>query len=164
MVSSLCRPRLSSLVALITPLLCGCGGTNLRANPDFADAARYTFSQFEIPEEADLAYAVRQLERELYLTIDLEAEAVAERALAVAPLRPEDLWSMTEVPDVYPEGFDREGELILPGSAHPLAIARLSSHDLLAHTYPTLEDQREVEPASPNHYDRAFLEGSVTSC
>ena len=160
MSSSLHCLGLRASVALMVLTLSACGGTSLRDNPDFADAARYTFSQFEIPEEADLAFAVRQLERELYLTIDLEANAVADRALGVAPLRPEDLWSMTEVPDVYPDGFDGEGEPILPGSAHPLAIARLSSHDLPAHTYPTLEDQREVEPASPDHYEREFLGGT----
>ena len=140
---------------------CENGGSKLRDNPDFADSARYTFAQFENPEPADLAFAVRRLERELYLTADLEATQTADRALMVAELRSEDLAGFEETPDVYPEGFSDEGQAILPESANPLAVAALSSFEAGSHAlYPVLEDQRLVEPGSPNHYDRSFEDGT----
>jgi len=139
----------------------GCGGTKLRDNPDFADAARYTLAQFENPESADLAFAVRQLERELYLTADLEAPSSADRALVVAPLRSEDLVGLDQVPEIYPEGFSEEGEPILPENASPLAVGALSQFAPEDHAlYPVLEDQQPIEPGSPEHYDRTFLDGT----
>jgi hypothetical protein len=160
----LAAERVRFFAVLVAPLLvvlggCPNGGSQLRGNPDFADAARYTFAQFENPEDADLAFAVRRLERELYLTANLEASSTGDRSLVVAALRAEDLEGFEETPDVYPEGFDRAGEEILPGSASPLAVATLSSFEVALHSaYPILEDQRVVEPGSPNHYDRSFVE------
>ena len=166
MPSALVGDRVRFFAVFFAPLLvvlggCPNGGSQLRDNPDFADAARYTFGQFENPEEADLAFAVRRLERELYLTADLEASSTGDRALVVAALRAEDIEGFVETPDVYPEGFDRAGEEILPGSASPLAVATLSTFEVPQHSlYPTLEDQRLVEPGSPNHYDRSFVQGT----
>lgn len=159
MTKARCFTSLALGLALFSQL--GCGGSQLRDNPEFADAARYTLAQFENPESADLAFAVRQLERELYLTADLEASSTADRALVIAALRSEDVSGMGQLPDVYPEGFDREGEPVLPENASPLAVAALSDFPLADHAlYPVLEDQHPIEPGSPDHYDRTFLDGT----
>lgn len=143
-------------------LLAGCTGdahTKLRENPEFADAARYAFGQFENPEPADLAFAVRRLEREVYLTADVEAAQTAQRALAPSDLSSEDLSDFDQTPGTYPEGFEGEGESIVPENAYPIAVAGLSAYLPDAHPpYLLLEDQTATEPGSPDHYDRSFLE------
>jgi hypothetical protein len=79
----------------------------------------------------------------------------------LAPLRSEDLIGFDQLPDVYPEGFDREGEPVLPENASPLAVAGLSDFPVADHAlYPVLEDQHPIEPGSPDHYDRTFLDGT----
>jgi len=149
-----------SVFVLLLLLLVGCRSA-LRDNPEFADAARFTLAQFGSSEPADLAFAVRQLERELYLTADLEAESTGDRSLIVAGLRLEDLTGFDALPDVYPEGFPREGEPVVPENTYPLAVGALSAFPVSEHAlYPVLDDQHPIEPGSPEHYERTFLDGS----
>ena len=44
------------------------------ANPSFNDAIQFAFRDFETEEPARLAFALRQLEREVYLSVDASAE------------------------------------------------------------------------------------------
>ena len=77
------RPVSAVVMTASLGLLWACGsGTQLRDNPEFADAVRYAFAEFENPEPADLAFAIRRLEREVYLTVDVEASSSADRAIA----------------------------------------------------------------------------------
>ena len=141
-------------------LMTGCPPTP-QANPVFSDATLFTFVEFDDPEPANLAFAARQLEREIYLSVDVETANVDDRALAPEPLGNEDVAGIDEVPDVYPEGFDDAGQPIQPGRALGVAIVGLSAHAPADHTaYLLLADQVPVEPASPDHYDRTFDEGA----
>ncbi len=118
------------------------------ANPEFSDAARYAFREFESEDPAALAFAVRQLERELYLGLDLEAESSGDRALTPESLVEEDVSSLS-----HP---DRD-----PSLAVAITVATLSPNELSRHTaLPLLIDLKEVEPTSPTKYDRSFLNDS----
>ncbi len=141
-------------------LMTGCPPTP-QANPVFSDATLFTFVEFDDPEPANLAFAARQLEREIYLSVDVAATNVDDRALAPEPLANEDVAGLDEIPDVYPEGFASEGEPIQAGRALGVAVVGLSGHLPAEHTgYVLLADQVPVEPASPDHYDRTFDEGA----
>ncbi len=133
-----------------------------QANPEFNDAAKFTFVEFADPEPANLAFAVRALERELYLAIDVEAEASADRALTPEPLTADDVADLDR-PDIYPDGFSGAvaGDPVDPENTFPIAVANVSAHDPAVHVgYQLLLDQTPVEPSSPDHYDRTFRDGT----
>lgn len=141
-------------------LMTGCPPTP-QANPVFSDATLFTFVEFDDPEPANLAFAARQLEREIYLSVDVDATSPDDRALAPAPLGNEDVADIDEVPDVYPEGFASAGDPIYAGRALGVAVVGLSGHLPPPHAgYILLPDQVPVEPSSPDHYDRTFDEGA----
>lgn len=147
------------LALAVLALLIGCPPTP-QANPVFSDATIFTFVEFDDPEPANLAYAVRQLERETYLSVDVDATDPDDRALTPQALSAEDVSSLENVPDVYPEGFDDAGQPIQPGRALGVSVVGLSAHEPSPHvTYILLADQVPVEPSSPDHYDRVFDEG-----
>ncbi len=130
-------------------------------NPEFNDAAKFAFVQFDNPEPANLAFAVRSFEKQIYLALDLDAEASTDRVMQLDDLTEEDIAGLGTLPDVYPEGFDLEGQPVIPSRTFPLAVARLSEHLPQDHVgYMLLEDQVPVEPSSPDHYDRTFLDGT----
>ena len=146
--------------ALAFAALLGCQPTP-QANPVFSDATIFTFVEFDDPEPANLAFAVRDLEREVYLSVDVEQSDPADRALSPERLANEDVGSLTDVPDVYPEGFDDAGDAIQPGRALGVTVVGLSGHLPPPHAgYILLADQVPVEPSSPDHYDRTFDEGA----
>ena len=103
--------RCAALAALFLPFLTACEGSGPpQANPEFNDAAIFAFSSFDDPEPANLAFAVRELEKQLYLAVDVEAAAAGDRALSPAVLTDANIDSLPSTPATYPEGFDSEGE------------------------------------------------------
>ncbi|MBJ93629.1 MAG: hypothetical protein CMP23_04055 [Rickettsiales bacterium] len=118
------------------------------ANPSFNDAIQFAFRDFETEEPARLAFALRQLERELYLGVDIEASNNLNRSLTPAELSEDDLI-----------GLEHPGRDV--STAQPLALATLSQHPIERHRQiPLLLDQRPVEPGSPDYYERSFLAGT----
>jgi len=137
----------SALFSALAILMVGCGKAPPQANPQFSDAAVYVFRVFD-GEAADLAYGVRALEEQIYLGMDVEASNPRDRALTPARLTDEDI-ALLEHTDALPE------------DALPVAVAGISTYDIPGHALiPLLEDQRVVEPYSPNFFERHFLEGT----
>ncbi|MBN2800060.1 MAG: hypothetical protein JXX28_13025 [Deltaproteobacteria bacterium] len=132
----------------LVALLSGCMSAPPPATPEFSDALRYTFARFE-GEEADLAFAVRALEDAVYTSVDLTASSASDRALSPEHLTEADV-----------EGLPYPG---LPlDAALPIALAVVSPHPVEEHArIPLLADQTPVEPLSPEHYERTFLEGEA---
>ena len=117
------------------------------ANPDFSDALVYVFKSFE-GEEADLAFAIRKLENETYIYVDVMASKTVDRSLAPERLSEEDIGSID-----HP---DRP-----VSDAVPVAVVDVSTHTPAAHqTIQLLADQTPVEPYPPTYYERTFVEGS----
>ena len=132
---------------LLLPVLVACAPTP-PADPEFDDAAQFIYREYETASEAELAFAVRALETELFTSMDLTSSQVADRALQPASLTEEDV-SMVPHPDV---------DL---GEALPVAVARASEFSVDDH-WPLLlmADQTPLEPQSPDLYDRTFLDGT----
>ena len=120
------------------------------ASLSFSEATSYAFLQFDTDNKAELASALRDLERELYLAVDIDTATSRDRGLTPGPLSDGDLDAI-EHPDRPAENL-RAITLIKP-SLHASADHR---------GYILLDDQVPVEPASPNHYDRSFE--SDTAC
>jgi hypothetical protein len=117
------------------------------ANPEFSDAAAFAFIEFDSDRPEDLAFALRNFEQQLYLSVDVDAEASADRAVAPENLTDEQLETLDH-PDRPAAGLLGVG------------VIKPSLHDVAAHTgYILLDDQVPVEPSSPDHYDRTFTEG-----
>lgn len=111
-----------------------------------SDALVTAFRDLHADEEV-VAATLRSLERQSYVNVDLMAPSEADRSVGPAPLTEADIADL-EHPDVD------------PGEALAVAVLGLSPFELAAHaTIPVLEDQRPVEPQSPDHYERTFLEG-----
>ena len=118
------------------------------ANPSFDDAAQFAFREFENEDPAVLAYAVRQFEGEIYRGVDVDASNVGDRSLTPADLSEDDLEGI--------EHPDRDVSL-----AVPVAVAASSTYEVSQHQrLPLLDDQRPIEPNSPDHYERSYLEDS----
>ncbi len=118
------------------------------ADPEFSDAASFTFLQFDSEQPADLAFAMRALEQELYLAVDIDAEDAEDRALSPASLTDADLEALPDRPDRPAENL------------RSVTVIKPSLHGTADHQgYILLDDQVPVEPSSPNHYDRTFGDG-----
>jgi len=137
--------RLASV--LLWAALCACQASP-PANPSFNDAIQFAFREFETQEPARLAFALRQLEREIYLAVDVTASSNLDRSLSPASLTEEDIVGL--------EHPDRELSLAVPIAVATLSEFAVQEHRLL----PVLPDQRPIEPGSPNLYERSFLDGS----
>jgi len=134
---------------LMLSMICACQASP-PANPSFNDAVQFAFREFETQEPARLAFALRQLEREVYLGVDVTASGNLDRSLSPAGLTEEDLIGL--------EHPDRDLAL-----AVPIAVAKLSEHVVNSHKQlPLLADQRLIEPGSPELYERSYLDGSET--
>lgn len=139
--------RFLFLLPLVVSLL-GCP-LPPRGNPDFDDATSFAFLQFDVESEADMAFAMRQLERQLYLSVDLDADSSVDRALSPAPLTDGDLEEL-EHPD-------------RPASAlRAVTVIRAGANEVDRHPeYITLEDQLPVEPSSELFYNRTMTTGQA---
>jgi len=125
------------------------------ADPEFSDALVYTFRAFE-EEPAVLAFAVRELEDQLYSDLDVNSDDAVERSVIPEPLTEED------VADIEHPSRD-------PSDALAVALARSSSFNMTDHVkVQMMEDQTPIEPSSPDKYNRIILEGEDcfvdTSC
>lgn len=116
------------------------------ANPEFDDAVAFAFSNFDADTD-EVAYAVRALEEQVYLSMDVEASSAADRGLTLSPLT-----------DEHVTGLEHPGRDL--SRALPVAVAALSPHDIALHPQvQLLEDHTVVEPYSPTFYERTFLDG-----
>lgn len=116
------------------------------ANPEFDDAAKFVFSSFDSEPEV-LAFALREMERQVYLAIDVEGGGVVDRAVELSKL------TQADVAAIETPGRDLN-------DASPVAIAALSPYGPEYHQLiQFMADQTPVEPHSKNHYDREFIEG-----
>ena len=117
------------------------------ANPSFNDAIQFAFREFETEEPARLAFALRQLEREVYLSVDVSDDSNLDRSLSPTGLTEDDLVGLQ-----HP---DRDPSLAVPIAVTKLSQFMVSDHQQL----PLLSDQRPIEPGSPTFYERTFLDG-----
>lgn len=118
-----------------------------QADPEFSDAARFAFREFDTEEPARLAFAARALEEQLYLSMDLEAESSTDRWMAQEHLTDEDVAGINH-PD-FPVG-----------DGTPVAVGKFSAFPPSEHTaYLVLEDQTGTEPGGPE-YTRNITEGA----
>ena len=116
------------------------------ADPEFSDAVRYLFQSFEAPP-AEVAFAIRELEAQVYQSMDVSAKNVNDRALLPEALADADIGDL--------ERPDRP-----LANALPVAVASLSPYTPDEHTnIHMLVDHTPVEPYSPEFYERTFLEG-----
>ena len=125
----------------------GCRRAPPEAPEAFSDAIRSLFRDFEASEQVvrDHLLAVEEV---VYLGMDIEAESSADRALAPERLSESDLAGLNEIPDRN------------IADAVPIALGGYSPHDVALHPMKEmLVDHTAVEPYSPNHYLREFLEG-----
>lgn len=114
------------------------------ADPEFSDALTFTFRAFNGPA-TDLAYALRNLETQTYLDMDLTSSSNLDRSLTPEHLTVEDVI-----------GLQRPDRNL--ADAIPVCVGTLSSHPIdEQREIVMLTDQTPVEPYSPNHYIRTFL-------
>jgi hypothetical protein len=120
-----------------------------QADPEFSDALSFLFTSFE-SDTANLAFAMRNLEEQVYLGMDVDAEKEQDRALQPEYLRRPDVSTLE-----HPEDRDISNAL-------PIAVAGASVHDIDDHMALQLEiDHKPWEPGSPNHFERTFLDGEA---
>ncbi len=120
------------------------------APPDFAEALRFAFRNFDQDDAAQLAATVAVLEAGVDEQLDLDAPEAADRALTPEPLTADDVAALE-----WPDGAS-------PTDMLRVAVTRTSAFDLDAHTtIALLDDHTEVEPQSPNSYVRTFVEGDT---
>jgi len=139
----------SPLLRILTPcviLLPACGKAPDSAKPEFSDAVVYLLQNFE-GEEVDIAFAMNELEAQIYTSMDVEAKNANDRALTPARI---DSSVVEEL-----EHPDRD-----PNLALPVAVAGISRFAPDDHKHiQMLTDHTPVEPYSPEKYERTFLEG-----
>lgn len=138
--------RNSALIFVSAALFAGCAAPP-QADPEFSDAARFAFREFDTDEPARLAFAVRALEEQVYLSLDLEAEGAVDRWMEPEFLAEEDV-----------AGIDHPDYPVDAGL--PVAVGKFSAHDVSLHPqYLVLADQTPVETGGPL-YDRTFRDGA----
>lgn len=135
-----------SRIILFASLVSGCKAL-VPADEGFNDAMVTTYRFFDA-EDADLAPALRNLEAQIYRTLAVEDKDVAKRAVEPSRLSADDVAGLKDIPD-------RDPADCLAVSTGFLSTFPIDDHARI----PLLEDQRVVEPQSPDHYDRRFDEG-----
>ncbi len=118
------------------------------ANLEFSDASALVFREFQNDDPGWVARGLRELEREIYLSMDVDNVSAVARAVTPDQLTEEDVADV-EHPDVP---LDRNVAVAV-GAHSKYDVAALS--DL-----PLIQDQLPFEPGSPDHYDRTFVEGA----
>lgn len=147
MIPSFPRPLLWSLSLPVALASVACKPL-AEAEESFDDALVTVYRTFDA-EDADLAPALRNLETQMYVNLRLETNSLADHAVEPSRLTWDDVAGLEGVPDRDP--------------AQTLAVAtgHLSPFDIDDHAViPLQADQRPMEPQSPDHFDRQFLEGA----
>ena len=118
------------------------------ANLEFSEAAALVFREFLNEEPAHVALGLRELEREIYLSMDVDATSAVPRAATPDQLTEADV-----------EGVEHPA---LPLDRNiAVAVAAASKYDVdPLSALPLLPDQLPFEPGSPEHYDRTFVDGT----
>ena len=133
----------------LLPLFVSLVGCTLppRGNPEFDDATSFAFLQFDVQSQADMAFALRALEKQLYLSVDLDAESADDRALSPAALTDEQL-----------EGLERPDRPA--ANLRAVTVIQDSAFAPEPHrAYIQLADQLPVEPSSEQFYNRTLADG-----
>lgn len=132
------------LIALV--LGAGCRRKTEEAPPEFSDAIVALFVQFD-ESDGIVADNIREVERQIYLGMDVEAKNALDRALEPSLLTESDV-----------EHLNHPGRDL--SVALPVSVAGISPHALEKHQLLQVEvDHRPWEPYSPDHYVRSFEEG-----
>jgi len=138
--------RLISTLSSAALFMTACAKAPEMAEPEFSDALVYVLSQFD-DDESELVFAILELEKQVYLNMDVDASNPQDRALTPERLQAEDVEELTRP--------DRD-----PAFGIPVALARPSVFEPDSHRHvQMLEDHTPVEPYSPDTYDRIFLDG-----
>jgi hypothetical protein len=105
------------------------------------------YGRFE-DEDAALAPVLFALEEQLYRSLEIDHKDTLKRSVIPPELTDAQVAGLEGAPD-------RD-----PGACIGMLVGFASSFSIEAHaTLPLFADQRPLEPASPDHYDRTFLEG-----
>lgn len=137
---------MSRLLAITLVFTAACARKSPQADPEFSDAIRFLFVSFDAAD-ADVAFALRALETQIYLGMDVESNNVTDRALLPEFLRDGDVDAL-DVGNV---------DLSL---ALPVSVAGLSAFNIDQQaTIQLLVDHTPVEPFSPEFFEREFLVG-----
>lgn len=120
------------------------------APASFDEAVRAALTAFDA-EDIDYAPIARALEAQIYPAVPSQAADTLARSLDPAGLVAEDVVGMTP----SPEGAD-------PSACLDVSLVWASPYALDRHApLPLIADQTPLEPSSPDHYDRTFLEGEA---
>ncbi len=117
------------------------------ANLEFSDAAAMVFREFDNEDPGWVARGLRELEREIYLSMDVENDSPVARAVSPSHLTEADVAGV-EHPNLP---LDRNVTVAV-GFASKYGVDALAP-------LPVLDDQLPFEPGSPDHYERTFVEG-----
>lgn len=132
-------------ILLLSVVLAGCHRAPPPGNPEFNDAVRALFVNFE-GEPVDVAFTMRALETAIDASMDVSSGNSNDRALAPERLTEADVAGL-----VHPRD---------PALALPVAVAGLSPFPVFDQQHvQMLTDQRPVEPYSPDFFERTFLSG-----
>ncbi|MFT5582706.1 MAG: hypothetical protein ACI9VR_000282 [Cognaticolwellia sp.] len=118
------------------------------ANPAFDEAAAFALTSFDDEDPINLAFAARAIEAQVLDDIDLDG-GLLDRSRTPQVMSEQTAASFPEVPE-------RD-----PGLCLPVSVAHLSAWSIEDHVaVQQLADQRPIEPASADKYDRIILEGA----
>ncbi len=127
-------------------LLLGCPRPPPDADDPVNDAVVALWLAFDAAD-AELAEAMREVEDQVYSSMDVDSGSSLDRSLMVVRLSDEQV--------AHLDHPDRPAADCLP-----IAVAASSRFSPQAHQHiQLLDDLTAVEPYSPDHYDRTFLEG-----
>jgi len=118
------------------------------ANLEFSEAAALVFREFQHEDPGWVARGLRELEREIYLSMDVDNASAVTRAVSPDQLTDEDVAGV-EHPNLP---LDRNIAVAV-GAPSKYDVGPLSE-------LPLMPDQLPFEPGSPDHYDRTFTEGA----
>lgn len=118
------------------------------ANPAFDEAAAFALTSFDEVDPVNLAFAARAIEAQVLEDINLEG-GLLDRSRTPEAMSEETASSFPAVPE-------RDPTLCLPVSVAHLSAWPLADHVVVQQ----LADQRPIEPASKDKYDRIILEGA----
>lgn len=135
------------VVAWALGSLTGCAPVD-DAGRTFDEALHEAYVVFDGSDE-ELAPVLRNLESRMYQDLWIDDGDVTRRSVSPSNL------SQEEVAVVSPRPAEAD-----PANTMAVAVAYPSPHGIGDHRHiPVLEDQRPVEPQSPDFYEREFLEG-----